>query len=57
VLLKLHAGGPKDAWDIRALLEVSDDAAAVQAEVERTIARLPEDARLLWARLRAEAQA
>jgi hypothetical protein len=57
VLLKLHAGGPKDAWDIRALLEVSDDAAAVQAEVERTIPRLPADARLLWARLRAEAQA
>jgi hypothetical protein len=57
VLLKLHAGGPKDAWDIRALLEVSDDAAAVQAEVERTIPRLPADARLLWSRLRAEAQA
>lgn len=57
VLLKLHAGGPKDAWDIRALLEVSDDAAAIQAEVERMVSRLPADARRLWSRLRAEAQA
>ena len=57
VLLKLHAGGPKDAWDIRALLDVSDDAAAVQAEVERALPRLPADARQLWSRLRAEAQA
>lgn len=51
VLLKLHAGGPKDAWDIRALLEVSDNAAALSAEVERTIPRLPADAQLLWSRL------
>lgn len=57
VLLKLHAGGPKDAWDIRALLDVVDDAAAVQAEVERMIPRLPADARRLWSRLCAEAQA
>jgi hypothetical protein len=55
VLLKLHAGGPKDAWDIRALLEVSDDPAGVQAGVEDMIPRLPADARLLWSRLRAEA--
>jgi hypothetical protein len=57
VLLKLHAGGPKDAWDIRALLEVTDDAAAVEAEVERMVSRLPADARRLWSRLCAEAQA
>jgi hypothetical protein len=57
VLLKLHAGGPKDAWDIRALLEVADDPAAVQAGVDRAIDRLPADARHLWARLRAEAPA
>ena len=57
VLLKLHAGGPKDAWDIRALFEVSDDPAAVQAGVERAIHRLPADARHLWSRLQAEAQA
>jgi hypothetical protein len=55
VLLKLHAGGPKDAWDIRALLEASDDAGAVQNEVERILPRLPADARRLWSRLRAEA--
>lgn len=55
VLLKLYAGGPKDAWDIHALLEVSDDAVAVQAEVERIVPRLPVDARRLWARLRLEA--
>lgn len=54
VLLKLHAGGPKDAWDIRSLLEVADDAAALSAEVDRTIPQLPADARLLWSRLRAE---
>jgi hypothetical protein len=55
VLLKLHAGGPKDAWDIRALLEVSDEAETIRAEVERMVPRLPADARHLWSRLRAEA--
>lgn len=57
VLLKLHAGGPKDAWDIRALLESSDEASAVQAEVERMLPRLPADATHLWGRLRAEGPA
>jgi predicted nucleotidyltransferase len=56
VLLKLHAGGAKDAWDIRSLLEVSDDAAELAAEVERMLPRLPTDARRLWSRLRAETQ-
>jgi hypothetical protein len=55
VLLKLYAGGPKDAWDIRALLEASDDAPAIRAEVERMLVRLPADARRLWSRLGAEA--
>jgi hypothetical protein len=54
VLLKLHAGGAKDAWDIRALLEASDQRAEIEAEVERVVSRLPADARSLWARLRAE---
>jgi hypothetical protein len=54
VLLKLYAGGPKDAWDIRALLEVSEDAAAILAEVEGMVPRLPPDAQRLWSRLRAE---
>jgi predicted nucleotidyltransferase len=57
VLLKLHAGGPKDAWDIRALLEVLDHAADVEAEVERVVPRLPADAGHLWSRLRGERQA
>ena len=57
VLLKLYAGGPKDAWDIRALLEVSDHGAVVEAEVERVVPRLPADARRLWSRLRGVGQA
>jgi predicted nucleotidyltransferase len=57
VLLKLHAGGPKDAWDIRALLEVLDHAADVEAEVELVLPRLPADARRLWSRLQAETRA
>jgi hypothetical protein len=57
VLLKLHAGGPKDAWDIRALLDASDRAAEIEAEVEGAISRLPADARRLWSRLKAEGRA
>ena len=57
VLLKLYAGGPKDAWDIRALLEVSDHAADIEAEVESVVLRLPADAKRLWSRLRDERQA
>jgi len=54
VLLKLDAGGPKDAWDIRALLEVSPHPEAVRAEVEAVLSRLSADARRLWVRLRSE---
>jgi hypothetical protein len=54
VLLKLHAGGPKDAWDVRALLEASDRPAEIESEVDRLVSRLPADARRLWARLRDE---
>lgn len=56
VLLKLYAGGPKDAWDIRSLLEVADDAEALVREVEALLPRLPADARRLWSRLRSEAR-
>jgi hypothetical protein len=55
ILLKLHAGGPKDAWDIRALLESIATPDAVVAEVEHGLPLLPEDARKLWARIRTEA--
>jgi hypothetical protein len=54
VLLKLDAGGPKDGWDIRALLEVSPDPEAVRVEVEAVLPRLSADARRLWVRLRSE---
>jgi predicted nucleotidyltransferase len=54
ILLKLHAGGPKDAWDVRGLLDAVEDAAEVASEVERALARLPQDARRLWSRLRSE---
>lgn len=56
VLLKLHAGGPKDAWDIRALLDVSDQPAELAIEVDRVVGRLPTDAQHLWSRLRDEKQ-
>lgn len=54
VLLKLYAGGAKDAWDIRALLDASDRPAEIEAEVERVLPRLPVDARSLWSRLGTE---
>ena len=54
VLLKLDAGGPKDAWDIRALLEVWPHPEKVHAEVEAVLPRLSADAQRLWARLRSE---
>jgi hypothetical protein len=54
VLLKLHAGGPKDAWDIRSLIEVSEDLPALIEDVERTLPRLPADAQRLWATIRAQ---
>jgi len=54
ILLKLHAGGPKDAWDIQSLLDAVDDAAHLTSEVERVLPRLPSEARRLWLRLRSE---
>jgi predicted nucleotidyltransferase len=54
VLLKLHAGGPKDAWDIRSLLDAVDEPARVTSEVERALPLLPSDARRLWSRIQSE---
>ena len=51
-MLKLFAGGPKDAWDIRALLESHEDAKAIQADVDRMVTRLPAEGLILWERLR-----
>ena len=52
VLLKLHAGGPRDAWDIRMLLETLDEAKPIAAEVERMLPRLPVECKILWDRIR-----
>lgn len=54
VLLKLYAGGPRDAWDIAALLESRSDAADLVAEVDRRIAELPKRCLRLWHRVRDE---
>jgi hypothetical protein len=48
VLLKFYAGGPKDAWDIRSLLEAHERADDISAEVGRRVERLPEECRQLW---------
>jgi hypothetical protein len=54
VLLKLHAGGPKDAWDITSLAETHEDWASVAEEVDSTIGRLSAESRRLWKKLREE---
>jgi predicted nucleotidyltransferase len=51
VLLKLYAGGPKDAWDIHALLESHDLSGDIKSEVSRAVSQLPVESRQLWARL------
>jgi hypothetical protein len=51
VLLKLHAGGPKDAWDITSLAETHEDWDGVRAEVDATIGRLSAESRRLWKKL------
>lgn len=53
VLLKLYAGGPQDAWDIRQLLS-SESAADLARTTAERIHQLPEDARELWARILSE---
>lgn len=50
VLLKLFAGGRKDAWDIQRVLESSDETLVV--EVEQYLPELPDDAQQLWAQIR-----
>ena len=52
VLLKLYAGGPKDAWDIRALLESQDEPDALRADVDERVESMPAECRRLWAQLR-----
>jgi len=47
VLLKLHAGGPQDAWDVTQLL-AARGRAELGAAVEANLPRLPAEARALW---------
>ncbi len=51
LLLKLSAGGARDAWDVAELL-ASDLGAEAAAQVDRRIADLPESARAMWRELR-----
>ena len=51
VLLKLYAGGPKDAWDIQSLLESHECSDEIKAEVDRSVATLPSECHELWKRL------
>jgi hypothetical protein len=56
VLLKLYAGGPRDRWDIAALLQVDrPDQDAVLAEIDARVATLPGPSSRLWRRIRADA--
>jgi predicted nucleotidyltransferase len=50
VLLKLYAGGPKDAWDIQSLLESHHRVDDIKAEVNQSVPRLPSECRELWKR-------
>jgi hypothetical protein len=51
VMLKLYAGGPKDAWDIQSLLESHERAHDIKSEVNGIVSRLPAECRGLWTRL------
>ncbi len=51
VLLKLYAGGPKDAWDIQSLLESHEHSNDIKAEVDGSLARLPSECHELWKRI------
>ena len=51
ILLKLHAGGPQDLWDIQQLLALPN-AAALAAMVDADLAALPADARERWTLVR-----
>ncbi len=50
-LLKLYAGGPRDAWDIAMLLDAAPDRAALAASVDARLGELPERCARLWRRV------
>lgn len=52
VLLKLHAGGTQDLWDVKQLLDADRDG-DLAAEVESHLAEAPKAAAIAWKRVRA----
>jgi predicted nucleotidyltransferase len=53
VLLKMSAGGPKDAWDIHELMNYIDRTAVI-TEIDSLLETLPDPMQKLWRKLRAE---
>jgi predicted nucleotidyltransferase len=51
VLLKLHAGGTQDLWDVRQLLDADRDGDVAHA-VESHLAEVPRGAAIAWKRVR-----
>ena len=56
VLLKLHAGGTQDLWDVRQLLDADRDGALAD-EVASRLAEVPRGAAISWKRVRERGQA
>ena len=52
VLLKLHAGGTQDLWDVRQLLD-GDGNGDLAFEVEPRLSEVPRNAAIAWKRVRA----
>jgi predicted nucleotidyltransferase len=52
VLLKLHAGGTQDLWDVKQLLD-ADGSGDLAFEVEPRLAEVPRNAAIAWKRVRA----
>ena len=51
ILLKLHAGGTQDLWDVKQLLDADRDGEIVH-EVQSRIAEVPRGAAIAWKRMR-----
>ena len=51
ILLKLHAGGTQDLWDVKQLLDGDRDG-EISHEVQSRLAEVPRGAAIAWKRLR-----
>lgn len=51
VLLKLHAGGTQDFWDVKQLLDTDRDG-EIAREVQSRIAEVPRGAAIAWKKIR-----